>query len=102
MYRPDDADLLRTVADFLAGIAPGLSSEARYQALVCQHILAMLARAAELRPPEDHTPARVLAAEIRAGAHDAHWETLLARLLEDATARLALIKPDHIAPSTTP
>ena len=46
-YRPDDANLLATVSDFLAKIAPQLNPGDRYQALVCQHILATLGRSAD-------------------------------------------------------
>ena len=37
-YRPDTADLLATVSDFLDRIGPDLPSGDRYQALVCQHL----------------------------------------------------------------
>jgi len=98
-YRPDDANLLATVSDFLAKIAPQLNPGDRYQALVCQHILATLGRSADAAAaagsPSDTGAA--LAAAIRAGAHDAAWDDLLDQLLRDAIARVALVKPDHLA-----
>jgi len=92
-YRPDTPNLLHTVADFLARITPALDAGDRYQALVCQHILALIAREITTPPPEDD-PA--LAAAIRAGAHDASWDALLEDLLTQAKARVAIVKPDHL------
>jgi hypothetical protein len=94
-YRPDTGNLLRTVGDFLAHVAPGLQSGDRYQALVCQHILAMVAR--ELAaPPTPEADDAALAAAIRAGAFDGDWDALLTELLNQAKARVAVVKPDHL------
>ena len=95
-YRPTSPDLLRTVADFLTELGPRLEAADRYTALVCTHILQMLQRemlAAPL-PPLDEAK---LAAEIRAGLHDARWGETLATLLERAEARVAVVKPGHAA-----
>jgi hypothetical protein len=93
-YRPSSADLLRTVADFLAHISPKLDGGDRYSALVCSHILAMLQR--ELTtPPLPPLDEAALAAAIRRGDHDgdaACAETILRRTV----ARVRVVKPEHL------
>ncbi len=93
-YRPASPDLLRTVADFLTELGPRLEPADRYTALVCNHILQMLQREMQA-PPLPRLDEAALAAEIRAGVHDAHWDETLATLLERAAARVVIVKPGH-------
>ena len=96
-YRPDTADLLATVSDFLDRIGPDLPSGDRYQALVCQHLLGMVRREIEQGPlPDEDEPA--LARAIRRGACDAEWDAVFARVLARTVARVERVKPDHLAP----
>jgi hypothetical protein len=95
-YRPTTADLLRTVAEFLTDVGPKLDSGDRYTALVCTHILAMVERellGTKLEPLDEAG----LAAAIRAGAHDEDWEATFEAILHRTIARVALVKPDHLA-----
>jgi hypothetical protein len=97
-YRPSRADLLQTVSDFLAGIGPKLDAGDRYGALVCSHILAMLAReaAGPALPPMDEAQ---LAANIRAGHfdHEESWNHIMETILQRTIARVRIVKPDHLA-----
>lgn len=96
-YRPDTADLLATVSDFLDRIGPGLSSGDRYQALVCQHLLGMVRHEIEQGPlPDEDEPA--LARAIRQGACDAEWDAVFAKVLARTMDRVRRVKPDHLAP----
>jgi hypothetical protein len=97
-YRPTNADLLRTVSDFLSGIGPRLGAGDRYSALVCSHILDMLAReaAGPALPPMDEAQ---LAANIRAGHFDREesWNEIMETILQRTIARVRMVKPDHLA-----
>ena len=97
-YRPTSADLLQTVSDFLTGIGPKLDAGDRYSALVCSHILAMLARevAGPALPPMDEAQ---LAASIRAGHFDREesWNDIMETILQRTIARVRVVKPDHLA-----
>ena len=95
-YRPDSADLLRTVAEFLTGLGPRLDSGDRYTALVCTHILTMVSRELSGVPPTvvDEAP---LAEAIRAGARDATWDETFAEVLGQVIGRVRLVKPEHLA-----
>jgi hypothetical protein len=95
-FRPSTADLVHTVADFLDEISPALNSGDRYTALVCKHILAMVERellSAPLAPLDE----AALAAAIRAGRHDTTWNSTFDAILQRTVARVALVKPDHLA-----
>lgn len=94
-YRPSTADLVHTVADFLAEIGPKLESGDRYTALVCTHILAMVEREI-VGDPLEPLDEVALAAAIRAGHHDADWHTTFDAILKRTISRVALVKPDHL------
>lgn len=96
-YRPDSADLARTVARFLKTLEPKLDDSDRYQALVCGHLLAMLARELDGPPLADEDEA-ALAAAIRSGARDGDWDTTFESVLARTIERLRVAKPDHLAP----
>jgi hypothetical protein len=95
-YRPSTADLVHTVADFLDEVSPALNSGDRYTALVCKHILAMVEREL-LSPPLAPLDEAALAAAIRAGQHDTTWNSTFDAILQRTVARVALVKPDHLA-----
>ena len=96
-YRPTTADLVAIVTDFLKDIGPKLDSGDRYQALVCTHVLGMVERELKGDPLPDLDEA-ALAAAIRAGECDADWDATFATVLDRTIARVALVKPDHLAP----
>jgi hypothetical protein len=95
-YRPATADLLRTVAEFLTELGPRLDAGDRYTALVCTHILAMVAREVThpALPPLDEA---VLADSIRKGEQDKSWQSCFEVLLARTIARVAIVKPEHLA-----
>ena len=95
-YRPSTADLLHTVGEFLGEIGPKLESGDRYTALVCSHILAMVEREL-LGEPLEPIDEAALAAAIRAGEHDADWDATFDTILWRTIARVAVVKPDHLA-----
>lgn len=96
-YRPATADLVDVVADFLKSVGPKLDGGDRYQALVCTHILGMVARELQAEPLPDMDEA-ALATAIRSGAHDADWDATFDLVLDRIVDRLRLTKPDHLAP----
>lgn len=96
-YRPDTAELVRTVAEFLGRLAPTLGERDRYEALVCSHILSMIERELAADPLADLDEVS-LAAAIRRGAYDDDWEAVLAATLERTIERVRLAKPDHLVP----
>lgn len=96
-YRPDAAELARAVARFLKALEPKLDDGDRYQALVCGHLLAMIARESEGAPLADEDEA-ALAAAIRSGARDGDWEATFESVLARTIERLRVTKPDHLAP----
>ncbi|AGH48673.1 aminoglycoside phosphotransferase [Sphingomonas sp. MM-1] len=100
-YRPSTADLVDVVADFLKGIGPRLDGGDRYQALVCTHILAMVERELRGEPLADEDEA-ALAAAIRRGDRDGDWDAVFAHVLDRTIARVAIAKPDHLAPEHRP
>ncbi len=95
-YRPDSADLLRTVADFLTDLGPRLEPGDRYTALVCTHILNMLTRERASTPHAQPSEAP-LAAAIRAGARDADWDVTFSEVLQSTVQRVKIVKPEHLA-----
>ncbi|MDX2274566.1 MAG: hypothetical protein NW206_03875 [Hyphomonadaceae bacterium] len=96
-YRPDAAELARTVARFLKSLEPKLDEGDRYQALVCGHLLGILSRELEAvaLPDEDEA---ALAAAIRSGARDANWDATFEAVLARTIERVRVAKPDHLAP----
>lgn len=96
-YRPSTADLLSAVSDFLRELGPRLESGDRYQSLVCTHILTMVERELRGEPLTDEDEAALVAA-IRTGDHDGDWDATFARILNRTVARVAIAKPDHLAP----
>ena len=100
-YRPSTADLVGTVTTFLRELGPKLDSGDRYQALVCGHILAMVERELRGEPLADQDEAALVAA-IRAGERDADWDEIFTAVLDRTIARIALAKPDHLAPEHRP
>ncbi|WP_380878046.1 hypothetical protein ACFB49_15310 [Sphingomonas sp. DBB INV C78] len=100
-YRPSTADLIGTVSEFLRNLGPKLDSGDRYQSLVCTHILGMVERELRGEPLTDQDEA-ALAAAIRAGDHDGDWDEIFSAVLDRTVARVALAKPDHLAPEHRP
>ena len=94
---PPMSDLLRTVREFVVASTGKLPVEDRYQAQVAAYILSICER--ELA--SDDVPAEgteALCQAIRAGGRDGDWDALLAQLLGETVAAVAITKPDHLAP----
>ena len=96
-YRPDAAELARTVARFLKSLEPKLDDGDRYQALVCGHLLGMLSRELEGAPLADVDEV-ALASAIRGGACDAEWDATFDSILKRTIERVRIAKPDHLPP----
>ena len=94
-YRPDTANLIDTVADFLDRIGPTLPSGDRYQALVCKHLLSMVRCEIEQGPLPDEDEA-ALAQAIRRGDCDADWDKVFERVLNRTITRVKRVKPGHL------
>jgi hypothetical protein len=113
--RPDIADLLSTVQNFVERIAPRLEGEDRYHAQVAAYLLGICGR--EIAVPADAAEVEqrmiadflgrdaslpdltaALSAEIRTGACDARWDDTLALVLDRTIAKVTVVRPDHLAP----
>ena len=112
--RPDLGDLLSTVQSFVERITPKLAGEDRYHAQVAAYLLAICGReiavpagAAEVerrmiadflgRDGDLPELTQALSAEIRSGACDARWDDTLALVLDRTVAKVAVVRPDHLA-----
>ena len=112
--RPDLADLLATVQDFIDRITPKLEGEDRYHAQVSAYLLAICGREVQLGAPIaaaeqprltaflGHDGAwpdllRELSREIRAGGCDARWDGTLDLVLRQIIDKVSVVRPDHLA-----
>ena len=112
--RPELADLLSTVQGFVERITPKLDGEDRYHAQVAAYLLGICGReiavptgAAEIerrmiadflgRNGSLPELTEALSAAIRAGACDARWDDTLALMLDRTIAKVAVVRPDHLA-----
>lgn len=88
-------------ATLLERVLPGLSGDARFQALMIANALAIAERALAA-PPVAARDDRALCAAIRAGAHDDD-RALAAQLLAEVEARCRVSAPKALtAPSAPP
>ncbi|AZI37001.1 hypothetical protein NT2_01_05530 [Caenibius tardaugens NBRC 16725] len=92
---PTMANLLRTVRDYLDSHAgqPGN----RFQAQVASYLLAICEREIAYRGPMLDDGAQLCAA-IRDGAHDACWDDLITRLLDETVVAVEVTRPELLDP----
>jgi len=94
---PDMADLLRTVREFVVASTPKLPVEDRYQAQVAAYVLSICERELAAGDPQI-VDADALCRAIRSGDRDGDWDALIADLMDETVAAVAITKPDHLAP----
>lgn len=112
-FSPTLVDLIGTVRDFLKDAPPGRGLG--YEGNVARYLLDMSVRELEAGAALDrnsaHRLATLLAEEaphsrsaaglcraIRAGGFDDRWEEILDVLLEESVERVAIVRPDVLAP----
>jgi len=112
--RPDIADLLATVQEFIDRITPKLEGEDRYHAQVSAYLLAICGRETRLGAPIaaaeqprlaaflGHDGAwpdlvRELSRDIRAGGCDGRWDAALDLVLFQVIDKVSVVRPDHLA-----
>ena len=100
-HRPNAPELLRTVAAFLGDLKARLADGDRYQVIVCEHVLALVARELEA-PPIADADESAFAASIRCGACDVDWDRTVDQVLQRTIARLSVVRPEHLAPEHRP
>lgn len=108
-FNPPLADLIATVRDFLRDGHPG------YEMQVARYLLDMSVRELESGAALDRhsgerlasllrgeskvgEPVASLSRLIRAGRFDDRWQDVLAMLVEDVAERVAIIRPEMLAP----
>lgn len=90
--RPDARELATALEAELRGLANAAPRELRMRLLVAAHAAGLLAReGGAVREGDDP----VLAAELRAGAHDADLPAVAARLRDEVGRRLAVASPGY-------
>ena len=112
---PDLPDILRTVREYLEGIAGAVPEHERYHALCCIHLLSIAEReaiapasieAAELKSISAFLGAPVaaerafgtLSETIRSGRTDARWDAAFDLVMQQVVNKVSVTKPDHLAP----
>ncbi len=112
---PDLPDILRTVREYLEGIAGAVPEHERYHALCCIHLLSIAEReaiapasieAAELKSISAFLGAPVaaerafgtLAETIRSGRTDARWDAAFDLVMQQVVNKVSVTKPEHLAP----
>jgi hypothetical protein len=115
LFSPELPDLLATVRDFIRDLTPRLDKSAAYQARIANYLLDMALRELEQGPAlarqEVQELGPFLGAEgdaqaltwklcraIRSGELDERWNETLRLLLEQGIARVAILRPDFLAP----
>lgn len=113
--RPDIPEILRTVAEFLGGVADRASGSERYNALCALFLLQVVERelatgadtvANQWRDLERLTgtlpaavaPYAAFCADARAGRLDAHWDEALAFALRQVIDKVRVTNPAHLEP----
>lgn len=106
--RPDAANILRTVADFLSTLQPKLQGEDKYHTQVSVYLLGIVARElsshaalpaaaaalqAEILAGSGADPTAWLARQIRSGALDDRFADVLTLLLAAGDARAGIVRP---------
>lgn len=111
---PDLPDILRTVREYLEGIADAVPDRERYHALCCIHLLSIAERevtapaaieAAELKSisaflgesVEAEHALSTLAHRIRSGHTDARWEAAFDLVMQQVVNKVSVTKPEHLA-----
>ncbi|MBM4228270.1 MAG: hypothetical protein FJ164_11060 [Gammaproteobacteria bacterium] len=112
---PDLPDILREVRAFIEAVTPRVEEKDRYHAMCCSYLLAVAEReltrgeAAEREMQQARAAlAEVsgmplasdgeLAARLREGRLDAHWDAALESVLRQVVARVRVSKPTHLDP----
>jgi Domain of unknown function (DUF6285) len=112
--RPNIGDLLSTVQNFVERITPKLQGEDRYHAQVAAYLLSICGREIAVASGTAEIERRMIAdflgrdgdlpeltqalsAKIRAGACDTRWDDTLALVLDRTIAKVAVVRPDHLA-----
>ena len=111
---PDLPDILRTVREYLEGIAGAVPEHERYHALCCIHLLSIAERealapasieAAELKsiseflgePVAAERAFGTLAETIRSGRTDARWDAAFDLVMQQVVNKVSVTKPEHLA-----
>ena len=112
---PNLSDILSEVRAFIEAITPTVEEKDRYHAMCCSYLLAVAereltlgeaaeaemqtARAALAEVSGTSLPGEVeLAACLRQGRLDAHWDAALESVLRQVVARVKVSKPTHLDP----
>ena len=112
---PNLSDILSEVRAFIEAITPTVEEKDRYHAMCCSYLLAVAereltlgeaaeaemqtARAALAEVSGTSLPGEVeLAASLRQGRLDAHWDAALESVLRQVVARVKVSKPTHLDP----
>jgi hypothetical protein len=102
--RPDIADILATVQDFVERITARLEGEDRYHAQVASYLLGIgdaleRKRLTEFlgRQGSLAVLTRDLCTGIRAGRFDERWDETLALVLQEVVDKVNVVRPDHLA-----
>jgi hypothetical protein len=112
--RPDIADILATVQDFVERITARLEGEDRYHAQVASYLLGIgkreLLRGSTFDALERKrlteflgrqgslaVLTRDLCTSIRAGRFDERWDETLALVLQEVVDKVNVVRPDHLA-----
>jgi hypothetical protein len=93
--RPDVADILVTVRDFLSHLGPTLEKGLKYEAQVAVYLLDVVRRELGTPAQTDSNVAR-LCEDIRSGKCDALWDETLKAQLTAAIARVRIVRPDYL------
>lgn len=113
--RPDIPEILRTVAEFIHGVADRGSGSERYNALCAVFLLKVverelaagtLAAQSQMREvarltgeaPSATEPYAAFCARVRAGELDAQWDAVMAFALRQVIDKVRITNPDHLEP----
>ena len=110
---PDLPELLRTVREYLDDITDKVPDKDRYHAMCSSYLLAVAERELKVgvdfnrdeerrladflgRPVVLPAGYAALGREIRAGSHDADWDTVFALVLAHVINKVNVSKPEHL------
>ncbi|MBI2783388.1 MAG: hypothetical protein HYX64_04815 [Gammaproteobacteria bacterium] len=113
--RPDIPEILKTVAEFINGVAGRSSGSERYNALCAVFLLKVierelaadtLAAQSQMRElarltgaePSETEPYAAFCASARAGKLDAQWDAVMAFALRQVIDKVRVTNPDYLEP----
>ena len=113
--RPDIPEILKTVGEFLDGVANRTSGSERYNALCATFLLKVVERELALSAdavarqwrdiqhltgaePSATEPYAAFCAAARAGRLDAQWDAAVAFALHQVIDKVRVTNPDHLDP----